>query len=87
MDTVLTTQLVTEREAKNSIKALQGAALNVVLEHIATLHNDSLSTCANANDDVVLRRAQGEVKAFKTVMELFEYVPIKQRRAVSRHLV
>ena len=87
MNTILTTQPVSEREAKNSIKALQGAALTIVLEHIASLHNDSLTTCATANDDVVMRRAQGEVKAFKTVMELFEFVPVKQRRAVSRHLV
>ena len=87
MEMTTTTQLVSQREARESIKALQGSALNTVLDHIATLHNESLANCAIANDDTLLRRAQGEVKAFKAVMDLFEYVPVKQRRAVSRHLV
>ena len=87
MDYTTTTQSVSQREARDNIKSLQGPALNAVLDHIATLHNESLTTCALANDDVLMRRAQGEVKAFKAVMELFEYVPVKQRRAVSRHLV
>ena len=87
MDRTTTTQSVSQREARESIKSLQGPSLNIVLDHIATLHSEALATCAIANDDVLMRRAQGEVKAFKAVMELFEYVPVKQRRAVSRHLV
>ena len=52
MEMTTTTQLVSQREARESIKALQGSALNTVLDHIATLHNESLANCAIANDDV-----------------------------------
>ena len=74
-------------EALLTVASLDYSQRESLSKYIASLHEEEMYKCSDLVDDVLLRRAQGSVTAYRKVLDLLKSEPIKKRRAVARHEV
>ena len=65
-------ELVDEKRAREILKGMNGNAKALILQHVVNLQQEQITKLTQSIDPHLIYRAQGSVKAYQSVIELFE---------------
>ncbi len=65
-------EIIDHKRAREILKGMNGNAKALVLQHIVNLQQEQMTKLTQIIDTPLLYRAQGSVKAYQSIIELFD---------------
>ena len=65
-------ELKEEKQARDILKSMNHSAKAIIIQHIINLQTEQVTKLTQSIDPHLIYRAQGSVKAYQSVIELFE---------------